>query len=97
MGLVAARDQVVGFTLKNIFNARFKFLEERMRDLWRQSCMVGAIAFVLARFVRGISPEQALLAGLVHDIGTSVLLTHVGSHPELRSDKRRLEEAMAPT
>ncbi len=95
IGLAAARDQVVGFTLKSIFNARFSFLEERMRDLWRQSCTVGAIAFVLARFVRGISPEQALLAGLVHDIGASVLLTHVGAHPELMADRRKLDDAMA--
>ncbi len=95
MGLTAARDQVVGFTLKNMFNARFKFMEERMWELWRHSCMVGAIAFVLARFLRGVNPEQALLAGLLNDIGTSVLLTHVGAHPELMADKGKLDEAIA--
>ncbi len=95
MGLTAARDQVVGFTLKNMYSAKFSFLEERMRELWRRSCMVGAIAFVLARFAGGINPEQALLAGLVNDIGTSVLLTHVGAHPELMADKGKLEATLA--
>ncbi len=94
IGLVAARDQVVGFTLRNVFRARHKFLEQRMRAIWRHSCAVGAIAFVIAKVVRRVNPEQALLAGLVHDIGTSVLLTHVGGHPELMANRQHLEDTL---
>ena len=45
-----------------------------MRNLWEHSTRVAAGASVLARHAGTIDPEQALLAGLVHDIGELAII-----------------------
>lgn len=77
MGLSAARDLVVGFTLRNLFQARTPLLRERLQLTWQHSCRVAAISSVLARLTPGLDPDRALLAGLVHDIGVLPLLQYI--------------------
>ena len=92
LGVAATRDQVTAFTLRNMFKTRYTALKERMLQLWQHSCMVGAIAFVMARLIPRLNPDQALLAGLVHDIGAAALMGHVDRHPALLANHRELEE-----
>ncbi|MFN2309593.1 MAG: HDOD domain-containing protein [Gammaproteobacteria bacterium] len=77
MGLTAARDLVVGFTLRNLFRTRTPLLSERLQQTWEHSCRVAAISSVLARLTPGLDPDRALLAGLVHDIGVLPLLQYI--------------------
>ena len=77
MGLGAARDLVVAFTLRNLFQARTPLLRERLQRVWQHSCRVAAISSVLARLSPGLDPDRALLAGLVHDIGVLPLLQYI--------------------
>jgi HD-like signal output (HDOD) protein len=77
MGLKAARDLVVGFTLRNLFQAHTPLLRERLQQTWQHSCRVAAISSVLARLTPGLDPDRALLAGLVHDIGVLPLLQYI--------------------
>lgn len=77
MGLGAARDLVVSFTLRNLFQARTPLLRECLQHTWQHSCRVAAISSVLARLTPGLDPDRALLAGLVHDIGVLPLLQYI--------------------
>lgn len=77
MGLTAARDLVVSFTLRNLFQARTPLLRERLQQTWQHSCRVAAISSVLARLTPGLDPDRAVLAGLVHDIGVLPLLQYI--------------------
>jgi len=94
IGIVATRDQVTAFTLRNLFKTRYPTLQMRMRELWQHSCLVGAIAFVMARLVPPVSADQALLAGLVHDIGATALMRHMDNYPTLLANRRQLEETV---
>ena len=47
-----------------------------MRNLWEHSTRVAAGASVLARHAGTVDPEQALLAGLVHDIGELAIIQY---------------------
>jgi putative nucleotidyltransferase with HDIG domain len=93
-GIVATRDHVTAFTLRHLFKTRYPALKQRMRELWQHSCMVGAIACVMARQVPRMSADQALLAGLVHDIGTTALMRHMDNYPALLAKPRQLEETV---
>lgn len=77
MGMAAARNMVVSFTMRNLFQARTPVLRERLQQTWQHSCRVAAISSVLARLTPGLDPDRALLAGLVHDIGILPLLQYI--------------------
>ncbi len=77
MGIPSARNLVVSFTLRNVFQAGTPALRERLQRIWQHSCRVAAISSVLARLTPGLDPDRALLAGLVHDIGILPLLHYL--------------------
>ena len=56
------------------------------QSTWEHSIQASAIARVLARHIGRINPEEAMLAGLVHDIGIFYLLYRAAEYPEYRRD-----------
>lgn len=81
LGLAVTRHLVLNFTLRRMFRTNHPALRQPLLAAWRHSCEVGAIAYALARVTAGFDAEQALLAGLVHDIGTVTLLQNLSSQP----------------
>jgi HD-like signal output (HDOD) protein len=65
-----------------------------VQEVWRHSTEVGAISMVLARLTSHLEPEQALLAGLLHDIGVVPILYHVQNDDSLLADPAALEQAI---
>ena len=76
MGMMAVQDVVTALTIKQLFVTKQPRLRRRMRNLWEHSTRVAAGASVLARHAGTIDPEQALLAGLVHDIGELAIIQY---------------------
>ncbi len=56
------------------------------QHLWEHSVTTAAIAECLARRNRKVRPDEALFAGLVHDIGAFYLLYRCAEHPVLSQD-----------
>lgn len=56
------------------------------QSFWEHSVQVSAIARVLARHLGRINQDEAMLAGLVHDIGIFYLLYRAAEYPEYRRD-----------
>jgi putative nucleotidyltransferase with HDIG domain len=69
--------------------------DELARRAWEHSLEVAAIARVLARRIGRINPEEAMLAGLVHDIGIFYLLYRAAEYPEYRGDQAAAIELVA--
>lgn len=83
LGRRKVRSLVYSCLLKSIFKVRSSILKKRMEDLWQHSAYVAALSFVLGRQTPGIDPEQALLAGLVHDIGAVAVIGGINKFPVL--------------
>lgn len=79
IGMTAVRDIVTGLTIKQIFVTEQPRLRRSMRELWEHSARVAANCAVLARHQVGVDPEQALLAGLVHDIGELAIIKYANA------------------
>ncbi len=77
LGFELTHKLVLSFALREIFNASSRAARERMRELWRHSTQVGALCQTLATNDRRFDPQQALLAGLVHDIGSVAVVSHL--------------------
>jgi HD-like signal output (HDOD) protein len=94
IGLTATRNLVLGISLKQLFNAKDKTLVQGMRKLWQNSLYVSSLSFVLAQECSTINPEDALLAGLICDIGAIPLLHFAEQFPEQYPSLTELEESL---
>ncbi len=95
LGIKTTRDLVLTFAIKEVFRTKNKQLRQRMTDLWEHSVYVAATCFVLAREVDGINPEEALLVGLVHDIGAIAIINYAANDQQRISDLEELEQAIS--
>ncbi len=80
LGLEITRNLVTSFALRGMFKAQNPHIRKRMQQVWLHSCRVAAISWVLARYTRGIQPDRAMLAGLLHDVGVLPILQYVEQH-----------------
>lgn len=74
LGVVLVRDLVMNLAIKQIFQSTSAVLAKKFRTVWHASVDVAAICHMMARSMSDISREQALLAGLVHNIGALPIL-----------------------
>jgi HD-like signal output (HDOD) protein len=62
-------------------------IRTELEQVWRSSNEVAAICYVVAKRAFGRQPDEAMLAGLLHQIGRLYILTHtLKADPELRRD-----------
>lgn len=95
LGRSKVRSLVYSCLLRSLFSVDFPGLKRRMEALWQHSAEVAALSFVLSRETPGTDPEQALLAGLVHDIGSLAVICGVGRFPVLAGRDEVLDFALA--
>ncbi len=69
LGLKLVRDLIVSLSMKQLYEASNDIIAERFRELWLASTKTAAMARLLAVNHTELDPEQAMLAGLVHNIG----------------------------
>lgn len=93
LGLEATKNLVIGISLKQLFHSRDSELQTSMRALWRNSLYVSSLGFVLAEASGSVNPDDALLAGLICDIGVIPLL-HFAEENADRPDFHELEAAI---
>ena len=66
-------------------------LHPYLKDLWHHSVKVAAYAYVIAHQQTMINPDEAMLAGLLHDIGKYYILTKTEDFPQLFDDPDTLD------
>lgn len=94
LGMRTTRQLVTVFAMRELFKSHRPALQKRMEALWAHSREVAALAWVLADSATRLNPEEALLAGLLHDIGVVPVLVHAEHHKTLFSDEARLDQAI---
>ena len=94
LGLQTTKQLVTSFTLREVFKTREKVIKKRMDEIWSHSIEVAAISQVLAKHLKGLDPEQGLLAGLLHDIGSVPLLRYAAEYPALVENPELLSHAL---
>lgn len=94
LGLEATRSLVLGISLKQLFKCADKELMKSMQELWEKSLYVSSLSFVLAAETGTINPEDALLAGLISDIGIIPLLHFAEENPAEYPEFQDLKNAM---
>ncbi|HEC20773.1 MAG TPA: HDOD domain-containing protein [Gammaproteobacteria bacterium] len=98
LGVNTTKHLVVSFVLRNLFQEAIttKLLDHCACDLWLHSVEVAAISQALANVTPGLDAEEALLAGLLHDIGELVILSYADNYPEIARDETSLRGVIQP-
>jgi putative nucleotidyltransferase with HDIG domain len=91
LGIKLVRDMVLSMVMEQMFQATSEVTDKKLRQLWEHSMTVAAISHVLAAQYTKLAPEEAMLAGLVHDIGALPILTKAEDYPELLENEAALE------
>ena len=90
LGMKLIRDMVISMVMQQMFQATSDVTDRKLREIWEHSTSVAAICHALASAFTDLSPEQAMLAGLVHDIGALPILTKAEDFPELLENEAEL-------
>lgn len=91
LGLGVTRQLVLSFALRDVFKIKNKQLKSLMDQLWEHSVEVAAISYALSKKLKLLNPEEALLAGLLHDIGAIPVIQYAEQFPDLLSAEGELE------
>lgn len=94
LGMRTTRQLVTVFAMREVFNTRQASLQKEMDRLWRHSREVAALCWVLADSATRLNPEEAMLAGLLHDIGVVPVLVQAEHHVNLFADQANLNHAI---
>lgn len=96
VGFVSVRTVAVSVAVQQLRSSGDLAKFARRAELaWNHSVDVAAHAYFLAKRLTRINPDEALFAGLVHDIGYFYLLSKAGHYPELDAQPAALDAVLA--
>jgi len=91
LGGVCVRNVVASLVMNQIYQAnKMGAIKKDLLHLWVHGTRVAAISHVLARRYTKLNPDEAMLAGLIHDIGTLPILNKAVKFPEIVENRAAL-------
>ncbi|MCL2075028.1 MAG: HDOD domain-containing protein [Betaproteobacteria bacterium] len=79
-----------------ILSRQMRTFAELSRKLWDHTAHTAAICRILApKIAPGVNADEAMFAGMVHDIGVFYLLSRAAPYPELAQDHDALFDLLA--
>lgn len=89
MGIRLVRDLVMNLAMKQMYQPTSEIMEKHFRAAWNASVETAAICKMMASPL-GLNKEKALLAGLIHNIGSLPILLHAENDDDLFHDQAAL-------
>jgi len=95
LGTKVTSQLVTAFALKEIFKSPSKLIQKYMTSFWEHSITIATISSILAKITPGFKSEQALLAGLVHDIGNVAILNKALEYPDIITSEEKVDKLLS--
>ncbi len=91
VGMEAVRTVSFAVAMEQLLKSKqMHAFEDISKKLWEHTSHVAALCRVLARRMAKINGDEAMFAGLVHDLGVFYLMSRAANFPELVADKAEL-------
>ncbi len=87
MGHSLVKSMVTTMAMEQVFKATNPLTKKYMHDIWTQSTQIASIASAMASHFTKLKPDQAMLAGLVHNIGALPIISRAEQIPALIQDE----------
>jgi len=89
------RTAAVSFAITQLRRAgELKAIARDLEGLWHEATMVAALSHAVASRSQGINTDEAMLAGLMHNVGKIYILARANKHVELFNDKDAMQSIM---
>jgi HD-like signal output (HDOD) protein len=77
LGYKMLRNLIISVSMAKLSIIEKPALKKHLDEFWEHSREVAATSYVLAKSQKHLNPDQAMLAGLIHDIGRLPLLLYI--------------------
>jgi HD-like signal output (HDOD) protein len=94
LGILYTCSLSIGLAMEQMFQATTDAVDKKLREVWSKSTEIAAISHVLCRHFTKLQPDQATLAGLVHQIGVLPILTYAEERGDLLGDPASLDHVI---
>jgi len=95
VGMEAVRTVSFAVAMEQLLKSKqMQPFENLSQRLWEHTSHVAALCRVLARKMAKINGDEAMFAGLVHDLGVFYLMSRAANFPELANDKVELHSLL---
>lgn len=86
LGLETVRNTAMTITMGQMLRSReMANFEEMAHWLWQHSILAASATYILAKRMTRFNPDEAMMAGLVHDLGAFYMLYRAAQYSELRA------------
>jgi len=95
LGVNMIRNLATGLVMEQLYQPHATDTIKRyLKEQWLHSTKVAVLSHIIAKRLTKLKPDEAMLAGLIHDIGILPILTRAGLFPELLQDDKKLLSIM---
>jgi HD-like signal output (HDOD) protein len=95
LGFAMVRNAAISVAMEQILQARsLGAAVAAVKVLWRTSTRVAALSYVVARHCPSLNPDEAFLAGLLHNIGRLYILIRASDHAAALDNDPEQREAL---
>lgn len=94
LGFVTTQNLVTSFALRQVYHSKSPVIRDMLRGIWRESGKVAAISSILAQVTPRITPDKALLAGLLHRIGAVPILHYMEKATHFENNRALISEVI---
>jgi len=94
LGSSTIRTLITSLVMQQMFTPTTELLEQYFRETWEQGVNVSSISRALASFTPHLNADEAMLAGLIHQIGKLPILMLVEDIPEFKDSPSRLNKLL---
>lgn len=95
LGTNIVRNLATSLVMEQLYQTKSnETITQHLKNLWLHSTRVATLSHVIAKRYTKLKPDEAMLAGLIHDIGILPILNRAGLFPELLQDDKKLITVM---
>ncbi len=94
IGFDAVKHAILSLAMKDVFTTPFISIRDRMEGLWCHSVAVAAKSVLLAAHFHHLNRDEAMLAGLIHDIGVIPILLKAKNYSQLLERESHLDKVI---
>jgi len=92
IGIDAVKHAILSLAMRDVFTTAYRSIQSRMEALWAHSVLVASKSALLAEHFPHLNTDEAMLAGLIHDVGVIPILIKATESPILLDDEEKLDK-----